>query len=57
MKLKGVSFGERSQTREVDNEAFTNYMGAMTMDTYKYALQVTDRYIQNILIYSNYCYN
>lgn len=42
-EIKGVSFGDRIQTREVNNEAFTNYIGALTMDTYKYALYLLDR--------------
>jgi trehalose/maltose hydrolase-like predicted phosphorylase len=42
-EIKGVSFGDRSQTREVNNEAFTNYMAALSLDTYKYILYLLDR--------------
>ncbi|CAF0704348.1 unnamed protein product [Brachionus calyciflorus] len=42
-EIKGVSFGEKPQSREINNDIFTNYIGSLTMDTYKYALRVTDR--------------
>ena len=40
---KGVSFGEKSRNREVDNEAYTNFMAALSMDTYKYALNLSSK--------------
>ena len=42
-ELNRISFGERPQSREVDNEAYTNYLAALSMNTYKYALEVTDK--------------
>lgn len=42
--ILAVSYGERSQTREVNNDAFTNYAGSLAMDTYKYALELSDKY-------------
>ena len=42
-EIKGVSFGEKTQSREVNNDLFTNYIGALTMDTYKYVLYLLDR--------------
>lgn len=32
-----------SRSKDDNNEAFTNYMAARTMDTYKYALMLTDK--------------
>lgn len=40
---EGVSFGENPQSREVNNDAFTNFMAILSMDSYKYALQLTDK--------------
>jgi trehalose/maltose hydrolase-like predicted phosphorylase len=42
-EIRGVSFGERPQSREVNNEAFTNHMATLALDTYKYALQLSDK--------------
>ncbi len=41
--IEGVSFGERPQTKEVNNEAFTNYMALLSLDTYKYALTLSKK--------------
>jgi len=41
--IRRVSFGERPQSNEVDNELYTNYMGSLTMDTYKYALEISNK--------------
>lgn len=41
--IKGVSFGEEGQSREVDNEAFTNYMALQSLDAYKYALVINGK--------------
>ncbi len=41
--IKEVSFGEEGQSREVDNEAYTNYLAIQALDTYKYALAVNDK--------------
>lgn len=42
-QIKRISFGERPQSREVDNDIFTNYIGILSMDTYKYALELTGK--------------
>lgn len=41
--IRRVSFGERPQSREVDNELYTNYLAALTMDTYKYGLELSSK--------------
>ncbi len=41
--IRRVSFGEKPQSNEVDNELYTNYMGSLTMDTYKYALEISNK--------------
>lgn len=41
--IEGVSFGEKPQTKEVNNEAFTNYMALLSLDTYKYALTLSNK--------------
>jgi hypothetical protein len=42
-EIDGVSFGERSQSRKVDNEFYTNYMAGLSMDTFKYALYLGEK--------------
>jgi trehalose/maltose hydrolase-like predicted phosphorylase len=42
-EIRTVSFGEKSRPNEVNNEAFTNYIAAVTLDTYKYVLYLLDR--------------
>ncbi len=42
-ELNDVSFGEKSQAREVNNEAFTNHLALLTLDTYKYSLRLMDK--------------
>jgi hypothetical protein len=41
--INGVSFGEMQRTKLENNEAFTNYMAAQSLDTYKYALMLTGK--------------
>lgn len=41
--INGVSFGEIQRTKLENNEAFTNYMAAQSLDTYKYALMLTGK--------------
>jgi alpha,alpha-trehalose phosphorylase len=42
-EIKEVLFGDQNQQREVNNEAFTNYMARINIDSYKYALRLTEK--------------
>ncbi len=42
-EIKDVLFGDQNQQREVNNEIFTNYMAKINIDSYKYALRLSEK--------------